>query len=816
MFWRHRFSFKAANGVAKRIVTLDGLIIPALVVAMTGTGPASAQSADTLTTLQRPAEVLGLPGLSINLDEPATQRYALVIGNGDYAHVPSLPNAIADARVVSRLLQQSGFVVQEYQNLDRRGFEAALRRLIVDTGKGSDIVIYYAGHGVQIGSSNRLIPVDAQIDTIYDLPFETVSLSSLLSIAGARSRSLVVILDSCRDNPFPDRGAIVGLDAIPQELKHGFAAQDSPVNSLIVFSTSPGAVALDGAGANSPFTEALQQAVTAAPDAPMNKVMKDVRKRVYATTGGRQLPWESSSMIEEVAFDSDPAKPGFQVMLDDSIPAPSPAADAIALSLPLDRKVPVGQALKESGTTQMASLTVTRPPLFGRLELAEESRTRGLVPLSQLSDAADGLIYSASQPEISALQMDTPSITDEFTVASGGQAQTVQLTLNVDPCDFHAGDHLDPEGVGVARFPNEIEVEAALAACQEAVAREPDNGRFHYQLGRVHVALRDLDAAEVAFTKARDLGHTRAWHALGMLIIAREQETGGAARKRAPEEALALLAMGVDQGDPYAYHSLGLQLLELADDPALKRQGFDLLSRSLEVGHTFSMNALGHYFLEEGTDHYEPERALRYIQESAARGDIYGYDNMGWIALNGAGDTDRDPQAALDWFRKASDGGHPRAPSSIGRMYFNGDIGGRPDFAEAVKWYDEGLRRGDGWGGANGAWVIAQNSPAGLTVGDAAARAAKAVTLRNAEAAASAQELLDTLPARAIDMGAQVLMAELGADVTADGAFGPASEEALAQLSAKFGTSFPSDRMERLTALAKVYWTTNKFRVDLY
>ena len=816
MFWRHRFSFKAASGVAKRIVTLDGLIIPALVVAMTGTGPASAQSADTLTTLQRPAEVLGLPGLSINLDEPATQRYALVIGNGDYAHVPSLPNAIADARVVSRLLQQSGFVVQEYQNLDRRGFEAALRRLIVDTGKGSDIVIYYAGHGVQIGSSNRLIPVDAQIDTIYDLPFETVSLSSLLSIAGARSRSLVVILDSCRDNPFPDRGAIVGLDAIPQELKHGFAAQDSPVNSLIVFSTSPGAVALDGAGANSPFTEALQQAVTAAPDAPMNKVMKDVRKRVYATTGGRQLPWESSSMIEEVAFDSDPAKPGFQVMLDDSIPAPSPAADAIALSLPLDRKVPVGQALKESGTTQMASLTVTRPPLFGRLELAEESRTRGLVPLSQLSDAADGLIYSASQPEISALQMDTPSITDEFTVASGGQAQTVQLTLNVDPCDFHAGDHLDPEGVGVARFPNEIEVEAALAACQEAVAREPDNGRFHYQLGRVHVALRDLDAAEVAFTKARDLGHTRAWHALGMLIIAREQETGGAARNRAPEEALALLAMGVDQGDPYAYHSLGLQLLELADDPALKRQGFDLLSRSLEVGHTFSMNALGHYFLEEGTDHYEPERALRYIQESAARGDIYGYDNMGWIALNGAGDTDRDPQAALDWFRKASDGGHPRAPSSIGRMYFNGDIGGRPDFAEAVKWYDEGLRRGDGWGGANGAWVIAQNSPAGLTVGDAAARAAKAVTLRNAEAAASAQELLDTLPARAIDMGAQVLMAELGADVTADGAFGPASEEALAQLSAKFGTSFPSDRMERLTALAKVYWTTNKFRVDLY
>ncbi|MGB3315731.1 MAG: caspase family protein, partial [Albidovulum sp.] len=577
-------------------------------LAIVGGGAAVGQSSDTFTTLERPAEVLGIPGLSINLDEPATGRYAIVIGNGDYAHAPSLPNAISDARLVSRMLQQSGFVVQEYQNLDRRGFEAALRRMIVDTGKGSEIVIYYAGHGVQIGSSNRLIPVDAEIDTIYDLPFETVSLSSLLSIAGARSRSLVVILDSCRDNPFPDRGAIVGLDAIPQELRNGFAAQDSPVNSLIVFSTSPGAVALDGAGANSPFTEALYQAVSTTPDAPMNTVMKDVRRRVYAATGGRQLPWESSSMIEETAFDSDPAKPGFQVTLDESATAPSANANPVSITLPLDRKVPVGTALKTSSTIRMASLTVTSPPLLGRLELADARRTRGLVPLAQLSEDVNGLVYASSQPELSAMQMSSPSITDEFTVSSDGQAQNVQLTLNVDPCDFQAGDHLDPEGVGIARFPNEIEVQAALSACTEAVAREPENGRFLYQLGRVHVALRDLDAAEAEFTRARDLGHTRAWHALGMLKIAREQETGGADRKRAPEEALALLAMGVDQGDPYAYHSLGQQLLELADDPGLKRQGFDLLSRSLEVGHTFSMNTLGYYFLQDGSDHYEPER----------------------------------------------------------------------------------------------------------------------------------------------------------------------------------------------------------------
>lgn len=782
--------------------------------------PAAAQSAATMATLERPAEVLGLPGLAIDLTRPATARYAIVIGNGDYEHAPPLPNALSDARVVSEVLKRAGYIVQDYRNLDRRGFEAALRRLIADTGKGAEIVIYYAGHGVQIGNSNRLIPVDAEIDSVYDLPFESVSLSSLLSIAGARARSLVVILDSCRDNPFPDRGAIVGLDAIPQELRTGFAAQDSPVNSLIVFSTSPGAVALDGDGANSPFTAALRDAVIARPDAPMEEVLREVRRKVYVGTGGRQVPWESSSLVETIAFDADPAGTGF------ANPAPegaapmaeAPALAPLELSLPLARRIPLGSALDAviGGDGGPAPLVVMKPPRFGRLELGAGERTRGLVPLTRIEGGADGLIYAASRPEISAPTMNGPTIADEFELGTDQGSRLVQLTLTIDPCDLEAGDHLDPDGVGVARYPNEIEVDKALAACEAAVAREPDNGRFHYQLGRVHVALRDLDAAEQDFTRARDLGHTRAWHALGMLEIARAQETAGAARVPASEEALALLTMGVDRGDPYAYHSLGQQLLEMSDDPALKRQGFDLLSRAIEVGHTFSMNALGYYFLQKDGDHYEPERGLRYLRESAARGDIYGYDNLGWVALTGADGSKPDPAAALEWFRKASDGGHPRAPTSIGRMYFNGDVGGKPDFAEAVRWYDLGLSRGDAWGGANAAWVIANQSPPGYGAGDAAMRAAKAVRLRNAEAATAAGAVLDSLPARALDQGAQLLMGELGQSVTADGDFGPASDTALAAIAARFGAEIPADPRGRIETLAGLFWQTNPFRVDLY
>ena len=288
--------------------------------------PAFGQDNQDLQMLRRPSEAFGLEGLQLDLTLPATRRYALVIGNGDYDHATGLPNAVADANLVAGMLRQSGYIVQAHTNLDKRGFEAALRQLLVEAGKGSEVIIYYAGHGVQIGSSNQLIPVDAQINSIYDVPFETVSLSSLLAIAGARARSLVVILDSCRNNPFPGQGGIVGLESIPQDMRTGFAAQDTPVNSLIVFSTSPGARAFDGDGPNSPFTQALFDIATASPDVSLDQVMRDVRRRVYEVTYGLQVPWESSSLVESVTLglSDDPD----MMQLADAVPVPTDATIA--------------------------------------------------------------------------------------------------------------------------------------------------------------------------------------------------------------------------------------------------------------------------------------------------------------------------------------------------------------------------------------------------------------------------------------------------------------------------------------------------------
>jgi TPR repeat protein len=376
----------------------------------------------------------------------------------------------------------------------------------------------------------------------------------------------------------------------------------------------------------------------------------------------------------------------------------------------------------------------TGRPSHGRLALRRSDGGRAdALRVALNGEGLDGLTFVNDMVQVAAQTAPEPALADAFSVAVDGVEHRVQLTLEADPCDAAAGDHLDPEGVGLTRYPNEIEPEVALAACQAAVAANPDNGRFHYQLGRAHLALRQFDAARADFEAARALGHSRAWVALGNLEASEALIAGGGANEPAPAEALALYREGVALGDPYAFHALGRQLLRHGTTEAARREGFDLLTRALELGHTFSMNELGYYFLDPTTPYSDPARGLRYLQESAARGDIYGYNNLGIVYRDGLGGVTADPQEAAAWFQRAAEGGHPYAPGNLGRMWNSGALGTDNQFGRAVAWYDAGLERGDGWAGANGAWIIANREVPGRGPRDAALGAAKAASLRGAE-----------------------------------------------------------------------------------
>ena len=145
-----------------------------------------------------------------------------------------------------------------------------LRRVLFDVDKDSEVVFYYAGHGVQIAGGNYLVPVDADTRQRLRRAVRGDIALERVNIIGARARLQIVILDSCRDNPFGNTLVVTDLSSGLSETRDGFNVLTAPINSLLAFSTSPGTVAYDGTGANSPFTEALVETATP-PDGPSGR-----------------------------------------------------------------------------------------------------------------------------------------------------------------------------------------------------------------------------------------------------------------------------------------------------------------------------------------------------------------------------------------------------------------------------------------------------------------------------------------------------------------------------------------------------------------
>ncbi len=794
--------------------------------------PLQAQTRAVLDNLIQSANLPDAKEKRVDLMSRASKRYAIVIGNDQYAHVAGLANAAADARLVARFLREQGFVTHVHHNVDKQGFERIFRQVLFEVDRDTEVVFYYAGHGIQIGDKNYIFPVDAKLDSTYAVSFEGVSLQNVVSIIGARARAQMVILDSCRDNPFSEKDFLADLSNETRQSRSGFAVQSAPVNTFLAFSTSPGDVAYDGAeGENSPYTGSLVEVAARLPDRNVSSVMEEVRNEVYERTQGQQITWESSTLVSPLTFQATeqafnvaqllpasvntrpemPISRGLEVLGEENTPS-----DVIAVTAELDKEIPIGKDLLERlgarGDEEIALLSL---PTQGRLYTSPQpGATRGMQTFN-LADV-NSLVYARTETDIPAVQVAQNGLSDAFVVEIGETAVAVNLEIEPNACDLAAGDYLDPDGVGLARYPNEIDADAAQQACQAAVDRAPDVSRFHYQLGRAYLAQNKPDAARPAFERARALGHTRALYALGTLAVQRAALLEGAARGQVPDDALAYYALGVKEGDPYAMHALGKHFLNNGQTADQQQYGFELLTRSLELGHTFSMNELGTYYLREETPYYDPERALRYLRASADRKDIYGYNNLGRVYRRGLGNIAADPNAALAWYRLAAEGQHPTAPTNIGRMYARGEVNGSKDYAEALKWYDEGLDRGDPWGGANGARLVA-TQPLGADLASAAERAAKAIALNNVKATRSALEVLAAIPEPEINKAAQRLMGQLGTEVEADGQFGPGSRAALDATAARFGVQPQgSTAPDRLVFLSKLYWLDRKYRIDLF
>ena len=240
----------------------------------------------------------------------AEKRIALVIGNAAYVHAPALTNPKNDATDIGNALKNLGFEVILGFDLDKVGMERRIREFAEVLPGANTALFFYAGHGLQVAGINYLVPIDAKLETVASVDFETVKFDFVQQQMEREQRTNVYILDACRNNPL-GRNLARALGTRSAALSPGLAKVDAGrLGTIISFSTQPGNVARDGEGRNSPYSAALLAHISA-PDKDINAVLIAVRNDVLAATGGEQIPWENSALTGQFFFKQrDFAAPG--------------------------------------------------------------------------------------------------------------------------------------------------------------------------------------------------------------------------------------------------------------------------------------------------------------------------------------------------------------------------------------------------------------------------------------------------------------------------------------------------------------------------
>ncbi|MGB8400663.1 caspase family protein [Bradyrhizobium sp.] len=333
-------------------------------------------------------------------------RLALVIGNASYVKLGRLSNPGRDAGLMAEKLRQLGFDVTEVSDRDLKGMSADVEdfaRKIKERGRETVALLYYAGHGLENDSINYLVPVSADIKKRSDVATQSLSVKLVADRLSATGNALnILIVDACRDNPFPPGVAPAGtLGLVPMGAVYGV---------FIASSTGSGKIAFDGDDGHSPYTKALADAIVV-PGEKLEDVFKSVRRQVRLATGEQQIPWESTSLELDFYFVPPP-------------PAPTPAEQLFA-------------AAKETGNVALHDLLIERfpdsreaaeaRPIVARLRQAPASET----PAASSSAAALVLARArqTQTPEaydlVASLFSDTPEADDARAAASRLREATV-------------------------------------------------------------------------------------------------------------------------------------------------------------------------------------------------------------------------------------------------------------------------------------------------------------------------------------------------------------------------------------------------------
>ncbi len=293
--------------------------------------------------------------------ELGAKRVALVVGMAAYTSIAPLRNTEADARAVAAMLERLGFTVNLAVDVPLAQMKDTIAAFSRKSETADIAMVYYAGHGVEAAGENYLIPIDIEIDDPAKIPDRAVSLRSVLgSVAHAR-KLRIVILDSCRNNPFPASPGLAAAAGASAMGSGGLSTPDPSQGMLVVYAAEGGKVALDGEGEHSPFTSAVLESLPR-PNVEIGLVFRQIRDRVMTLTANRQQPHFYGSLSG----------------------APFFLAGENAKVAAITDKASQWQALKPDQAEQLASL-------------AEEGNTRAMIGLGYMALSPDSAKFQPAE-----------------------------------------------------------------------------------------------------------------------------------------------------------------------------------------------------------------------------------------------------------------------------------------------------------------------------------------------------------------------------------------------------------------------------------
>jgi TPR repeat protein len=635
----------------------------------------------------------------------AAKRVALLIGNAEYRATTPLRNPTNDVELMRKTLIDAGFdEVDVAINVDLVGMKKALRSF-EDKAYGSEVaLLYYSGHGIEMGGTNYLIPTDAVLKTDRDVEDEALALDRAERSLNGATRLKLIILDACRNNPFIEAmAATSGTRAIQKGLAK---VEPEGADTLVAYASRAGTVALDGAGVNSPFAEALSKYITQ-PGVDIRIALGQVRDEVVKVTQRKQEPFVYGSLGGAQIYLSIKE---LNVTINTNTDTKTETKKEEVAPNGISSAAADWQNIKDLADKELLEAFITKHGADPVYKMLAEKKLKLLAAAEANADiSADQIAWEAlkGSTDLAAIKRFMERYPEsqykkdaEIAIASLAPAQN-QSIISSDMKDTAAARDcylLAAEPQSMTGFPGvylkKMDARRALTACAQAVNENPQDAMLTNLLGRAHEADRNYTEARRNYTKASEMGNLYALTNLGWFSVY------GIDGPVNVEEGKKAFEKGAIQGNHFAQASLAFLYRDgYGGTEQNNAEAIKWYEKAAEQGNASALGNLGGFYRDGVGVDKDYQKSLDYYRRGADAGDLSSISAMGYAAQNGLG-MPQSYEEARQWYEKGANAGDAYSMASLGFLYDAG-AGVKQDYVEARYWYEKAADAGSAYAMGN-------------------------------------------------------------------------------------------------------------------